>query len=77
MTKDIIRVGHWTINLDQDILVSRETMMKFSSFKNKMLKEQPELVERHRLGSKLTNGEIVKHISWSEVVEEAIDMGII
>ena len=56
-------------------------MVSFSSFKDYMTKNYPEIVEIHRLKSKLikTKGtpKILKIVAWDSVLEQAIEDKII
>ena len=79
MKKDLIRVGNWAINLDLDLLVNGNdlTIIKFSEWKNRMMKDHPSIVEKFRLKSRVINGKIEKKVAWDSVLDESIKKNLL
>ena len=72
-----IRVKNWNVNLDIAKMSNRTRLASFSSFKLYMKKNYPEIIEKHRLKSKLVKSKgklkILKIVAWDSVLEQAID----
>ena len=76
-----IRVKDWNVNLDIDKMSNKKSLANFSSFKKYMKTKHPNIIEKHRLKSRLItsqdNIKIEKIIAWDSVLEDAINKNII
>lgn len=77
MNKNVIRIDGWVLDLEFNLIIGEEKIIRFSLFKDDMIRLFPDLVEKHRLKSKIVNGAIRKQVAWDSLIDDAIKFGIL